>query len=233
MSSHQQRQQTEGRRRLTQSLGQQKHHRAQCLTQTRTESHRPQHYMTHTDPTADIGGTSQKPTVISRSPHREKRPLGDQKIRPDKTPNWFKNCIGHSKNLRREMLLLRRAALLQPCVPPSPRPKARQQGHLPLPIEIPGTTATTLQSAIKATSPWVVAPHETSPAIERPEARLRHALTVASKRQGNQPAMSKLAAQALSCERQGFFRGLSGLGGRRNQETPQPPPSNIALRCPR
>ena len=33
--------------------------------------------------------------------------------------------------------------------------------------------------------------------------------------------------------RQGFFRGLSGLGGRRNQETPQPPPSNIALRCPR
>ena len=25
--------------------------------------------------------------------------------------------------------------------------------------------------------------------------------------------------------RQGFFRGLSGLGGRRNQETPQPPPS--------
>ena len=141
------------------------------------------------------------------------------------------NCCGHSKTSAERC---RRAA---PChaaaaVPPSPRPKARQQGYLPLPIEIPGTAATTLQSTIKATSSWAVAPHEPSPATERPEARLRHAPTVASKRQGNQPAMSKLAAQALSCERQGFFRGLSDLGGRRNQETPQPPPSNIALRCP-
>ena len=45
--------------------------------------------------------------------------------------------------------------------------------------------------------------------------------------------MSKPAAPALSCNLQGFFRSSSGLGGRRNQETPQPPPSNLALRCRR
>ena len=184
------------------------------------------------DPTAGIGSTSQQANRHRRNPYREKKAIRGPKVRPDKTLNWFKICSGLSKTSAERC---RRGAMPRCCsnVPPSPRPKARQQGNLPLPIEIPGTAATTLQSTIKATSSWAAAPHEPSPATERPEARLRHAPTVASKRQGNQPAMNKLAAQALSCERQGFFRGLSGLGGRRNQETPQPPPSNIALRCPR
>jgi hypothetical protein len=53
-----------------------------------------------------------------------------------------------------------------------------------------------------------------------------------SPREGIPTNPSKLAAPALSCTLQGIFRSYIRLGGKKSQETPQPPPSDRVFRCP-
>ena len=99
--------------------------------------------------------------------------------------------------------------------------------------ETPESAATSLELLFSATTLWAAIPQEAPSADAIPTHRDAHVSIASHPRKEIPTHSSQLAAPALYRTSQGIFRSCIRLGGKKSQETTQPPPSNRAFWCPR
>ena len=130
---------------------------------------------------------------------------------------------------------------MPPPHPPAPRasPAAarhrqpQQTPYLGESAETPESAATSLELLFSATTLRAAIPQQAPSADAIPTHRDAHVSIAPHPRKEIPTQSSQLAAPALSRTSQGIFRSCIRLGGKKSQETTQPPPSNRAFWCPR
>jgi hypothetical protein len=90
-----------------------------------------------------------------------------------------------------------------------------------------------LELLFSATTLWAAIPREAPSADAILTHRDDHVSIAPHPRKEIPTHSSQLAAPALYRTSQGIFRSCIRLGGKKSQETTQPPPSNRAFWCPR
>ena len=109
----------------------------------------------------------------------------------------------------------------------------QQTPYLGESAETPESAATSLELLFSATTLRAAIPQQAPSADAIPTHRDAHVSIAPHPRKEIPTHSSQLAAPAPYRTSQGIFRSCIRLGGKKSQETTQPPPSNRAFWCPR